>query len=448
MANPFPQGLVIGPRLMLNGAMAIDLGPRLKSSIDDALHRAKMAWKAGKSEEAAANFESASELMFKFAEYAGARDLEYQRKRKAIEYRDYARRLRETASEENARARRGKQRVIQPGDNVPPPSDDPPPGLRHENISNKSTGEIASAVAAMVHNSPLTWDDIGGLADTKLDIKYTLGLSLAKPPGELKMHTFRNILFYGPPGTGKTILAAATSNALKSTEASATNAMFFNVKVSGVMSKYFGESTKIVSEIYGTARDNSPSVVFLDEFESITGKRGGDEQSGAERRILSTILSELDGLSEKGRGDIYVLTIAATNRPWDVDPAVLSRFEKRILIPLPDAAARKEILDILFTRRGFQTSANMPEVVNMTEGFSGRELERLAKEVTTKMIREMNRDLPAVVDKGLANARSYEVKIRPVSIDDWRAAISRITPATSSADMKRYLEWNDAADDA
>src|SRR5690606_26180668 len=119
--------------------------------------------------------------------------------------------------------------------------------------------------------------------------------------------------FYGPPGTGKTILAAATSNALRKGAHEKRGAMFFNVKVSGVMSKYFGESSKIISEIYGTARDNSPSVVFLDEFESLTGKRGSDEQSGAERRILSTILSELDGLSEKGRSDIFVLTIAAAN---------------------------------------------------------------------------------------------------------------------------------------
>lgn len=426
----------------------VDLGPQLKRSVDDALHRAKMAWKVGNSEEAAANFESASELMFKYAEYASNRDQEYQRKKKAIEYRDYAARLRETRdaakrprlpSERSAPVRKASAPA---SSSSPLPNGDNGDSLREEPIAP----EISSAVAAMVQTSPLTWDDIGGLDETKSDIKYTLGLSLAKPPEGVKLHSFRNILFYGPPGTGKTILAAATSNSLRKGAHEKRGALFFNVKVSGVMSKYFGESSKIVSEIYGSARDNSPSVVFLDEFESLTGKRGSDEQSGAEKRILSTILSELDGLSEKGRSDIFVLTIAATNRPWDIDSAVLSRFEKRILIPLPDDAARKEIVNILFTRRGFETTANLSDVVSLSAGYSGREIERLCKEVTTYMIRDMNKDLPAIVDAGLDNARNYEVKTRPITIDDWRAAASSITPATSPAEMQKYREWNDAVD--
>ncbi|MCA8939572.1 MAG: ATP-binding protein, partial [Planctomycetes bacterium] len=250
----------------------------------------------------------------------------------------------------------------------------------------------------------------------------------------------------GPPGTGKTILAAATSNALRKGGEVETPAMFFNVKVSGVMSKFFGESSKIVSEIYGAARDNSPSVIFLDEFESLSGKRDNDDQSGAERRILSTILSELDGLSEKGRSDIFVLTIAATNRPWDIDEAVLSRFEKRILIPLPDPDTRKAILEILFMKRGFETTANLSDIVELCEGYSGREIERLCKEVTTRMIRDQNKDLPAVVDSGLHQARNFEVRVRPLSIDDWKAAAAGIAPGTSPEEMRRYLQWNDAVD--
>ncbi len=429
--------------------MSFNIAPQLKAAIDQALHKAKMAHKAGQLHAAADAFDAAANLMSQYAEDGRNRAEEHERKAKAIKYRDLAKQLRETGSRNASRSEWRKQPVIKPGDPVPPASDDPAPALREsgDGASDDSTKAINSAVAGMVQSSPLTWADIGGLDETKQEIKYTLGLSLAKPPEGLKLHTFRNILFYGPPGTGKTILAAATSNALKTSASASKNALFFNVKVSGVMSKYFGESSKIISEIYGTARDNSPSVVFLDEFESLTSKRGSDEQSGAERRILSTILSELDGLSEKGRSDIFVLTIAATNRPWDVDSAVLSRFEKRILIPLPDADARREIIAILFTKRGFTTSADIEEVVAKSEGFSGREIERLCKEVTTRMIRRQNTELPSVVDQGLENARGFEVKIAPITMEDWLDGISRITPATSKAEMERYTKWNDSMEE-
>ncbi len=428
--------------------MTIDLGSQIKTSIDNSLHRARMAWKNGKSEEAALHFESACELMFKFAEYANSRDQEYQRKKKALEYRDYARRLRELASEQETRAAWRKQKVLSSNETGTERTSPENLTALHSKTNLASTPEISAAVAAMLQTSTLAWDDIGGLEATKQDIKYTLGLSLAKPPEGLQLHTFRNVLFYGPPGTGKTILAAATSNALKKKQASDNNkqrgAMFFNVKVSGVMSKYFGESSKIISEIYGSARDNSPSVVFLDEFESLSGKRDQEEQSGAEKRILSTILSELDGLSEKGRSDIFVLTIAATNRPWDIDQAVLSRFEKRILIPLPDPVTRLAILEILFTKRGFETKTPLEKVSELCEGFSGREIERLCKEVTTQMIAEMNAELPGIVDSGLEKAKNYEVKIRPITLKDWKEAASKITPGTSASEMERYLAWNDS----
>ncbi|HVY62747.1 MAG TPA: ATP-binding protein, partial [Planctomycetota bacterium] len=302
---------------------------------------------------------------------------------------------------------------------------------------------IAGAVSQLVTTSPITWDQIGGLEDTKREIKYALALSIAKPPQGVQIPTWRNVLFYGPPGTGKTLLAAATSNAIRLNAKEETRAVFFNVKVSSVMSKYFGESTRIVSELYGQARDSSPAVVFLDEFESLAGHRDGDD-SGAERRILSTLLSELDGLAEKGRKDIYVLTIAATNRPWDLDPAVLSRFEKKILIPLPDAETRRAILRILIEKRGFRLAVPLDALVEMTDGYSGREIERFVKEVTTRMIAEMNATLPALVDQGLDQVRSYDVKVRELTAAEFDAARRRISPQTVPAEMERYRNWKES----
>ena len=406
----------------------MDLGPKLKRACDDSLHKAKMAWKAGDSETAAGHFEQASKTMFKFAEYAQSRSLEYGRKRKAIEYRDFARRLREIGSEAAGKAKLPS-----------PPSSSLDEDQRVEGNAADPESNISEAVSALVHTSTVTWDDIGGLDETKRDIKYTLGLNLAKPPEEVRIATFRNILFYGPPGTGKTLLAAATSNSLKVTTEG--QALFFNVKVSGVLSKYFGESSKIISEIYGTARDNSPSVVFLDEFESLTNSRDSGEQTGAERRILSTILAELDGLAEKGRSDLFVLTIAATNRPWDIDDAVMSRFEKQILIPLPDEGSRRAILGIHIGKKGYGTNFEQEELIAMTEGYSGRELERLCKQATSTMIGELNDDLPDVVDRGLAATRAYQVKVRPLTLDDFKRACDMIRPVTSPAQNQRYLDW-------
>lgn len=412
----------------------MDLGPKLKRACDDALHKAKMAWKSGDSETAAANFEAASKTMFKYAEYAQSRSMEYARKRKAIEYRDFARRLREVGIEAPA----GKAKL------PTPPSSNVDEDARHESVPGETDKSISEAVSALVHTSTITWDDIGGLEETKRDIKYTLGLSLAKPPEGVKITTFRNMLFYGPPGTGKTLLAAATSNSLKVTTEG--QALFFNVKVSGVLSKYFGESSKIISEIYGAARDNSPSVVFLDEFESLTSNRDSGEQSGAERRILSTILAELDGLAEKGRSDIFVLTIAATNRPWEIDAAVMSRFEKQILIPLPDEETRQAILEIQLFKKGYQIDFELHELIDDTEGYSGREIERLCKQATSQMIGELNVDLPELIDRGLAATRGYQVKVRPLTLADFERAKTYIKPVTSPAEMQRYLDWSVEAD--
>ncbi len=415
--------------------MSFDLGPKLKNTCEDSLHKAKMAWKAGDSEQAAQHFDTASKLMLKYAEYANSRAQEYQRKRKAIEYREFASRLRELHNEQAAGAKSAKLPA-------PPSADEDVDTRQTESASGK--GELNSAVSSLIHVSPVTWDDIGGLDQTKRDIKYTLGLSLATPPKGVKIATFRNIMFYGPPGTGKTLIAAATSNALKVT--SDGQALFFNVKVSGVMSKYFGESSKIISEIYGTARDNSPSVVFLDEFESLTASRGADEQTGAERRILSTILSELDGLSEKGRSDIFVLTIAATNRPWEIDSAVLSRFEKQILIPLPDPVTREAILRIQVEKRGFVLDGEMAELVKLSQGYSGREIERMVKQVTSTMIAELNADLPDIIDRGLQHAKGYQVKIRALTLRDFQVAAEGIRPVTSAEEARRYLDWRQDQD--
>ncbi|MBI4576484.1 MAG: ATP-binding protein [Planctomycetes bacterium] len=408
--------------------MSTDLVPELTRSLRSTLEKADRLQKGGDPLGAAGAYEAASRLMFRLAESAPVREQEVEKKRRALRYREYARRLRgggEPALEREGNGAGGREGAAD--------------GHAAEASGGRSE-ELRGAVSQMIHASTVEWDRIGGLEATKDEIKFALGLTLARPPEGVRLVPWRNILFYGPPGTGKTLLAAATSNALRLSEAD--RAVFFNVKVSGVMSKYFGESSRLVSELYGMARDASPSVVFLDEFESLCPTRE-EEQSGAERRILSTILAELDGLAEKGRDDVYVLTIAATNRPWDIDGAVLSRFEKKVLIPLPDDAARGAILRIHLEGQGYRAEVPLAELVDRTRGCSGRELERFCKEAVSHMVADLNRDLPQVVDRGLDAVRGYRIRVRSLVRPDFDAAAARLRPQTSPEEMRRFLEWKE-----
>jgi katanin p60 ATPase-containing subunit A1 len=394
--------------------------------------KAKALYEAGNDLQAAEAYDGAASLLERHAMAAPSRRIEQARKEKALRYRDYAKALRSGDIPKGESSATGEVTATRAG------------GKARAGKEDKED-EIHGVVTGLLHHSTMTWGQIGGLEETKREIKYALGVSLAKMPAGLQLARWRNMLFYGPPGTGKTLLAAATSSALKKTEHE--KAVFFNVKVSSIMSKYFGESTKIVSELYGTARDMSPSVVFLDEFEALCGSRN-EGDTGTERRILSTILSELDGLAEKGREDIFVLTVAATNRPWDLDPAVLSRFDKKVLIPLPDNDTREAILTIHTTGHGFELDpgCSLTDLVDLTEGLSGREIENLTKEVTNRMVAGENRDIPDLVDQGLDALRDYALKVRPLLFEDFERARTLVHPVTTPQEMQRYVDWRDAAE--
>ncbi len=354
------------------------------------------------------------------------------RREKVRKLLDKAKRLPELAEQAKAKPPK-EEKAAQPPSSAAP-ADGP----------QKAAGdpEIRGAVEALIHTSKVVWDEIGGLLETKQELKYALGMTLAKRPVGVTLTGWSNFLLYGPPGTGKTLLAAAISNAVKRTDGGSS--CFFNAKIAGILSKYFGESAKLITGLYSIAREKSPAVVFLDEFEALTSSRDKGEQTGAERQVLSTFLSELDGLDKKGTEGVYVLTILATNRPWDLDAAILSRFEKKILIPLPDLAARREILEIHLARKGFQIEIDLARVAEMTDGYSGREIEAFAKEVTNRMIVDMNQAIPELVTKGIEQAMGYEIKLRALTLADFERARQRVQPQTTPATVKRYTDWRDS----
>ncbi|HZU98186.1 MAG TPA: ATP-binding protein [Planctomycetota bacterium] len=415
------------------------LSKNLEETIKEQEAAAEALYQKGDDQGAAVVFDKLAQLYQRWANAAPPGPIEAVRKNKAIACRAKANTLRAGAAPPRV------EQTGKPGSEVQStrPSSDGRPSVSGRATTGEAKDEVSNAVSNLVHQSNVTWEKIGGLEETKRDIKYALGVSLAQKPAGVSLATWRNILFFGPPGTGKTLLAAATSNALRSS--AREQPFFFNVKVSSVMSKYFGESTKIISTLYDTARGCSPSVVFLDEFESLCGSRE-EGDTGTERRILSTILSELDGLAEKGRDDVYVLTIAATNRPWDLDPAVLSRFDKKILIPLPDPQTRRAILEIHLVKKGFNPTCGLDSLVDMTEGLSGREIERFTKEVTNRMISEENKDIPTLLDRGVEELRRFTIKVRALTREDFDRARKHVNPVTSPEEMRRYADWKEQSE--
>jgi katanin p60 ATPase-containing subunit A1 len=290
---------------------------------------------------------------------------------------------------------------------------------------------LAGQIESLIHESSVSWDDISGLEDTKTEIKLAYGLTFAQKPTGVQLEGWRSILLYGPPGTGKTMLAAATSGSLEAT--------FFNVSIGGILSKYFGESSKLITELYSTARERAPSVVFLDEFESLSSQRTGDE-AAAERRVLSTLLAELDGLIGKS-DDAYVLTIASTNLPWMLDKAILSRFQKQIFVPLPDIPARVAILRGQLETKGFEVEASISEIAERTEGLSGRDLSGLCQEVVNLIVRSLNPEISLLVDEGIDAVRKHTLVLRPITMQDIEVCLKRTRPAVTAADIREYENW-------
>jgi len=389
--------------------MGVDLSGALLGQYEQARKRADEAQQRGDQAEAARAHRQCATLLRQYAEASRFADIR-------------AERLAQADTHEAAAAR-----LLSPA-----------PAVKVAQSAEGGTADnYQSAALALIHRSTVRWDDIGGLEGTKREIKAAYGLSLARKPEGVQMAGWRNILFYGPPGTGKTLLAAATSNGLDAT--------FFSVKVSDMLSKYFGESSRLISALYAAARRLSPAVVFLDEFEAITPQRGGDD-SGAERRMVSTLLPELDGLATKD-SPAYVLTVAATNLPWLIDKAMLSRFEKKIYIPLPDEAARETILRLQIEQRGHSTETPYATLVARTQRFSGRELERLCKEAIGRMTDRTNPDLVKHVDAGREAIAGYQIRIVPLAEADWAVAFEQVRPETAPDDLREFEQWRRRADE-
>jgi transitional endoplasmic reticulum ATPase len=231
----------------------------------------------------------------------------------------------------------------------------------------------------MVEIPRVTWADIGGLEEAKRDLKEAVEMPLKEPEifKRLGIRPPKGILLYGPPGTGKTLLAKAVANE--------SEANFITIKGPEVMSKWVGESEKAVRQIFKKAKQVAPSIVFLDEIDSIAPTRGWRSDSGVTERIVNQLLTSIDGL-ETMEG---VVVIAATNRPDILDRALLraGRFDRLVLIPAPDKKARLEILKI-HTRNMPLKNVDLEELAGKLDGYAGADIENLCREAAMIAIRE------------------------------------------------------------
>ncbi len=311
-------------------------------------------------------------------------------------------------------------------------------------LANDSIGQMLIAqVDGFAQTSSVTWDDIGGLDGLVGDLKKALASAVVRYPAGIRREASGDILLVGPPGTGKTMLAAALANSIC---IDGMEGRFYNVGLAGLKGHYQGNTEKAISLLYETARENSPSLVFMDEIDSLCTARGEGAGDASSRAILGVMLSEMDGMARK-KGDPganFVLTLAATNTPWSLDAALLSRFgENRILVPAPDASGRKAILEKLVLAQGYSLDdgGDLDWLADdaRTAGYSGRDLKSLTSVAKRAMEMEMNPGLS--LWKDLKEVAGTEVRLRPLTHADFEAALGKVPPSISAKCMEDYHRW-------
>ncbi|KAK4873111.1 hypothetical protein RN001_015140 [Aquatica leii] len=273
----------------------------------------------------------------------------------------------------------------------------------------------------------VAWKDCVGLGACIELLKEAVVYPLKRPELFTGLVTpWKGVLLYGPPGTGKTLLSKAVACESKT--------MFFNVTSSGFVHKYRGDSEKMLKVLFDVARLYAPSTIFVDELDALASC-SSDFQHDASRRFKAELLIQLDGIL---RDEDKVFVLATTNRPWDLDSAVLRRFEKRILVDLPGKESRWKIFRYYFGGSGYKfNELELDAMSKRSADFSGSDIKNLCREACMGKLRQ-----------GLRRVENNEIKIENLEVnspclDDVLAALMKIRPVANARVQEKYLKWRD-----
>ncbi len=312
-------------------------------------------------------------------------------------------------------ARYQSERSVEMMDNQPPEA-------------KTRTDEKASYDELVLQEKPnIRWNQVVGLDNAKKAIKEAIVYPVERPD-LFPLGWPRGILLFGPPGCGKTLMAAAVATEI--------DAAFVSVDAASIMSKWLGEAERNVAKLFNQARKTAsngrPAILFIDELDSLIGMHSNEV--GGETRVRNQVLKEMDGVMDKGK-KIHVYVIGATNKPWALDWPFIRRFQKRIMVPLPNHEARLHMLKLYTEHLNLSTKIDLDEFARLTAGFSGSDIRDICQSAQLRAIREL-------FESG--KARDKRAKPRPLSMGDFKNILADRKPSVSPRIISSYNEWSEA----
>jgi SpoVK/Ycf46/Vps4 family AAA+-type ATPase len=298
-----------------------------------------------------------------------------------------------------------------------------------EQHGEKATPEGGKGAEELVvtEKPQVKWEEVVGLDPAKKAVKEAIVYPVQRPD-LFPLGWPRGILLFGPPGCGKTLLAAAVATEI--------DAHFYSIDAASIMSKWLGEAEQNVAKLFGSARKSSiegkPAIVFVDELESLMGQHSNEV--GGEIRVRNQFLKEMDGIMDKGKS-FHVYVIGATNKPWDLDWAFIRRFQKRILVPLPDHHTRLMMLKLYMNTLQITQDVDLHELARLSEGFSGSDIRDVCQSAQLSLIGEF-------FESG--KAMDKEAKPRALTMVDFRQIFEERKPSVSLDMLSLYNRWFEA----